>query len=489
MSFLAACLAHAELPPLQEVERALRESTPADQRQQFDDLEVASRYWYESRNPANLPDMDKALARVLPMALKLAPQVKDFAKWEEGQFVKPYHYAGAILLAKAYTLLYYGRVKEAAESVRLLEEKLPYSMMLVSNRDLIWTRRSLRYHQHACALYGALVTRGMEKFAFPEERDEFDEAQQVRALEDQVILRLREGDMAKVEHLFSAIQKTGLKSTAGKWMEDIAFTRMGPLGWEVDSAAAWDEILAAIKRWQKAFPKSENARVAEAAFHINHAYFQLWHGKAYSDYRGDVEPALDILGEHETKTAGWFTLKAKALAAAGRPIDEVMLCAKENLEKFPDHAQPLAEACLVLAGGNAERQEMCGQFLHVLCQQPNKEVAARILKVLARRGLLEGVKDRLDPELVSEVVIATGEKWSQSLSLRNEFADLCVQMGQRDTARLMLAGIEDHWSHDLWGDRRDVLQQIVSRKARGESKMGATLAAVKFEKWLPEVKQ
>lgn len=485
---LTQSLSFAQSLPLQEIETALRESTPLSNRQQFDDLQAATRYWYESRNPANLPAMDEALNRVLPLALKLAPFVQDFTTWEDAQFVKPYHYAGSILLAKAYTLLYYGRKKEAEESIRLLEEKLPYAMTLHADRSSLWARKALRYHQHAYAFYLAMTTHSLHSFAFPDERDEFDESEQTKALQDQVILRLREGDSAKVDYLLTSIQKATLKSTAGKWMEDIALTSMQPLTTEAHSASAWDEMRGAIQRWQGAFPDSEHARVAEAAFLINHGNFQWRRGKAYSDYRNDIEAALEILGVHQTKTPGWFTLNVKALIAAGRPIDEVMLSAKANLEAFPDHALPLFEACQTLANGDTESQAICGQFLQLLCQQPNKEVAARILKTLARRNLLEGLRERLNPDDVTEVVRVTGEKWNQSLSLRNELADLCVRMGLRDVARSLFVGIEDHWSHELWSERRDVLREVISRKPQVLGTIRPASNAVKFEKWLPETK-
>ncbi len=471
--------------PLQEIETVLRESTPLSQRQQFDDLQSATRYWYESKNPANIPAMDEALARVLPLALKLAPMVQDFTTWEEAQFVKPYHYAGATLLTKTYTLLYYGRVKEARESMKLLEESLPYSMILFADRTIIWARRALRYHQHACAIYGAIVGKSLDKFTFPEERDEFDEPQQVQAIIDQVILRLREGNWPAIDYFITAAREHKLRTTAGKWVEDIIFDAVEPLVREAHSEGAWIEAKDAIKRWQTRQPKSQNARIAEAAFLINRSTHQWRSGKPYSAYRHDVESALDILKQHPLNSPGWFTMNTRALIRNGRPIDEVMLCARDNMIQHPDHAQPLLEACYLLARGDEESTKTCAEFLEVLCQQPNKEVPARILTTLSKQHLLNDIKLRLNPDDIVPLLRATAEQWSQSISLRNDFAMLAVDLGVRDTARYMLTGIEAHWSHEVWRGKQEVLGQILRLKSKSDSAIKTASAAVRFRDWLP----
>jgi hypothetical protein len=471
--------------PLQEIEKLLLESTPLSKRQQFDDLQSAIPYWYESRNPVNIPAMDEALARVLPIAIKISPLIKDFTTWEEAQIVKPYHYAGSILLAKIYTLLYFSRIKEAAESIRLLEERLPYAMLLQRDRSVFWARKALRYHQHAIAIYNAITQQTLDKFTFPGERDEFDEPQQVQAIIEQVISRLQEGNWAAVEYFATAARKHQLRTTAGKWVENLIFDAMKPLSWESHSKGAWDEFEAAIREWQKRLPTSDNAALAQAAFHINHTGYLWYADKPYSDYRQDVEGALQIMKRHPTKTISWYTLKTRALIYTGRPLDEVMMCARENMIQYPNHAQPTLDAVILMAKGDDESVKTCGDFLRVLFQQPNKETPARVLNTLCRLELLDEVKMRLDLDEIDRAMRATGDDWSQSLSLRNEFAMLAVNLGLRDTARWMFTGIEEHWSHTVWHGKKDIVQQVISRPSDRKTHLKETASAVRFHAWLP----
>jgi len=453
---------HGQGLPIQEIETAVRESRPLDKRQQFDDLQSASAYWYESRNPANLPQMDAALKKVLPLALELAPTVKDFATWEDAQLVKPYHYAGMVLLAKAYTLLYYGRVEEAKESVRLIEEKLPYAMFLYTNRTLSWVRENLRYHQHAIALYMAISTKQMGTFAFPPERDEFDGPQQLRAAEDQAILRLREGDYEMVDYFLSMCRKRALRSTTGKWIEDVIYERMSPIVSERHSEGAWDEIGEAIQSWQRVFPKSESARIAEAGYLCNHALYQHWKGRPDSAFRQDIDKAADILSHRPSSSVGWFTLNTRVMICSGRPPEEVMVSVRENLAAHPGHHVPLADFCIMLAAGNEDSVRTCSEFLSLLSEQSDPEVIARVLNSLHKDGFLDRVQSRLDRRAVNNILKTTAQRWNASLCFRNELATLAVDLGARDTASVVMTGMRDHWSHKLWQGREAILKKVLA---------------------------
>ena len=116
--------------PDHQTQETQRESLSADDREEHDDHQVAAKYWYESRNPKNLLAMDEALAKVLPTALRQSDWVTEIPTWEAAHHTQAYHDAGAILLAKCYTLLYFGEVEKAQPSLRLVHEKFPHSLML-----------------------------------------------------------------------------------------------------------------------------------------------------------------------------------------------------------------------------------------------------------------------------------------------------------------------------------------------------------------------
>lgn len=452
----------AQQLPIQEIETGLRESMPLSKRQQFDDLQSASAYWYESRNPANLPAMDDALKKVLPLALELAPQVKKFSSWEDAQPMKPYHYAGAVLLAKVYTLLYFGRTKEAEPSVKLLEEKLPFAMILRPNRTVSWVRENLRYHQHAIAIYLAVTQQKMQGFVFPPERDEFDEPQQCRAVEDQVILRLREGDYEAVDYFVTMARKMELRTTAGRWVEDLIFEAMHPLAVEAHSDGAWTEFREAIHSWQRVFPKSQAARMAEAGLYLNHILVLWLKGRSYADFRSDVDEAATIIKVFPASSPGWFTLHTRVLLFSGRPMEETMVSVRENSEQHPDHVQPLVDFCSVLAHGNRDSVKTCADFIRLLCLQPELERPARVLQQLHREGLLAKVQPRLDRSTTDELLRFMAIRWQASYAMRNEMATLAVDLGARDIAAVLLAGMKDKWSHRLWAGKEDIVQEVLN---------------------------
>lgn len=454
-------LAKAQQLPIQEIETGLRESIPSSKRQQFDDLQSASAYWYESRNPANLPAMDEALQKVLPLALELAPRVKKFSSWEDAQPMKPYHYAGAVLLAKAYTLLYFGRTKDAEPSVKLLEEKFPFAMILRPNRTVTWVRENLRYHQHAIAIYLAVTQQKMQGFAFPPERDEFDEPQQRQAVGDQVILRLREGDYEAVDYFVTMARKMELRTTAGRWVEDLIFEAMHPLAAEAHSDGAWTEFAQAIQSWQRVFPKSQAAKMAEAGLYLNHILVLWLKGRSYADFRSDVEVAATLIKAFPASSPGWFTLHTRVLLFSGCAMEQTMVSVRENSEHHPDHVQPLVDFCSVLAHGNQESVKTCADFVRLLCLQPELERPARVLLQLHNDGLLPRVQSRLDRSATDGLLRFMATRWQASYAMRNEMATMAVDLGARDIAAMLLAGMKDKWSHRLWAGKEDVVQEVL----------------------------
>ncbi|MEN3943327.1 hypothetical protein WJU23_18650 [Prosthecobacter sp. SYSU 5D2] len=122
-------VAQSRIPSHQRQESG-REARDFEERSEHDDLQAAARYWYESRNPKQLPEMEKALAGILPLALTQSPWVTSLPTWEEAHCHQAYHDAGAILLAKCYALLYYGRVEEARSALELVDARFPHALLL-----------------------------------------------------------------------------------------------------------------------------------------------------------------------------------------------------------------------------------------------------------------------------------------------------------------------------------------------------------------------
>jgi hypothetical protein len=104
--------ARAQRIPAHVLEQIDRESSW--NRSDHNDYQTAAKFFYASRNPKHLNEMDKALSNMLPAARKMSLYVCGYHSWEKAHHYKAYHDDGAILLAKACTLLHFGNVSQAA---------------------------------------------------------------------------------------------------------------------------------------------------------------------------------------------------------------------------------------------------------------------------------------------------------------------------------------------------------------------------------------
>ena len=73
----AQLLAQAPLPE-HKMQQLRRESRAPQARDKVEDYQIAAEYWAHSRNLKNIPDMDEALADVLPEALRLSEKIQNF---------------------------------------------------------------------------------------------------------------------------------------------------------------------------------------------------------------------------------------------------------------------------------------------------------------------------------------------------------------------------------------------------------------------------
>lgn len=463
-AFLAApCVpAGAQGLPAHIMEQKRRESRSDGDRELYDDFQVAAKYWYESRNPKNLPAMDEALEKLLPVALKYSTRVVDFDTWEKAQETKVYHTAGAVLLAKAYTCLYYGDVKRAAPAIQLIEDKFPYAMCLYDDRNVMWVRERLRFHEHACMLYAAMSFKVVGKMKFPAERDEFDGPQQARALENMAVLRLREGNLERLEHFFNGINESGLKTGNGEWAIHIIMDAMKPVSWEDHSKAAWREIDQAIKLWQKAKPDSVFARLAEARFAVHYARFAMDEGgeRAYPDYRDRVEHGLALMQDIPKTSPAWYETQISLMGLSGAQPEEIAPVFQEGLSKYPDYAPLIITLFYRFVRSGEQGREVCARAIDQMAGDANGAVAAQVLRELLYYGDLPKLQPRLNVDSAEKVIRMAAAKWPDSYKLRSDLGLLAVTLGRQDLARELMKNMRRRWSRATWKGREDMAEAL-----------------------------
>ncbi|MDB6136995.1 MAG: hypothetical protein JWO94_67 [Verrucomicrobiaceae bacterium] len=463
----AHCLAQGQLPDY-IVEQQMRESGSNSQRRLYDDLQSSAHYWYESRNPANLTAMDEALAEVLPEALRQAPSVHDFQSWEEAHKFKAYHDAGAVLLAKCYTLLYYGDVVKAAPSIELLTQKFPYAMSLERDRTVHWVRDLLRYHEHMCAMYGAIVALRVKKMTFPPERDEFDGPAQRLACRHMAILRLREGNYDAVERFAEMADTQHLRTSSGDWVINLIFKAMQPLDGEEHSEAAWLELRDAIKTWQAKRPKSVYAKMAEASF----LYYWSWHATqidktdGYANFRERSDQGRKIMESLPRLSPAWYSLMLGLLGETGAKLVDMAKVFRDGNEKFPDYSPLYHDLCVAFARSGENGGVACAGVIHHLVGDSHPEQAARVLWRLCYSGDLATVQARLDMDDIREAIEAALVTWPDSLELRSDMGFVAITLGQKDLARTAMQGMSGKWNRVTWKGREDLAKQLCVAKAR-----------------------
>ncbi len=456
LTLCAASPAYAQQLPPQVIEQALRESQSVEKRAKHDNLQAAAKYWYASRNPKQLEDMDEALADILPAAKPLSSVVKNFQTWDVAQKYKAYHDAGAVLLAKAYTCLYYGDVKKAAPAIELIETKFPYAMLLADDRTVTWVRDNLRYHEHCCMLYAAMSLKVIGKIHFPHERDEFDGPRQRKAIEHMAVLRLREGNIERLEHFFNAINASELQTSGGDWALDIIMDAMRPLDQDFQTESAWREIHSAIKIWQKQKPTSIFARLAEARYLFHYAAFIAKRGGSFSVIRLASDRGLELMQEIPKTSPAWYDTMLRLQSITGRPPAEIAPVFQEALRKYPDYT-PLAITlgrCFV-KGGETGRQ-IYAEILEELQSSSKGALAAQMLRKTYFDGDFPDIQPRLNLETVERAIRAAVTQWPDSYELRSDLGLLAVTIGRRELAADIMRGMQNKWCRDAWRGREDI---------------------------------
>ncbi|GEP46205.1 hypothetical protein BGE01nite_54960 [Brevifollis gellanilyticus] len=437
-----------------------RESLPAEARQEHDDNQKAAHYWYESRNPKNLPEIDAALARVLPNALRQSAWISEVPSWEEAHRVQAYHDAGAILLARCYTLLYYGRENEAKESIKLINDKFPHALLLRPDRRVILVRRSLRYHMHACAIYRAIRERKMYDFEFPPEMDEHDAWAQERAAEDMAMLRLREGDFDGLDHLASQARLRALKTADGEWVSDAIYSGIHPLEGESWSAAAWDEMGGRLDEWREKKPTSVDARIANVIF-------TLYRFKGEVELAGSTKEALlklrrtvEEIGPVSPQMP--FIEMIVSIALEER-LDQIASIYQKAQKKFPDYT-PTHMFMLMRLAAEENGERHCRSMLRELAShEETVEQAARILTCLPEKSVMV-LTEGLPLKDLRESMRALLESAPGSSHLRNRLGLLAVFVGQDDIGMEAMRTVGGRWERKLWSGREYHATRLTERQ-------------------------
>jgi len=438
-----------------------REARDPAARDKVEDFQMAAEYWSSSKNLKNIPDMDAALEKVLPYALKQSPEITDFHSWEKAHEYKSYHDAGAVLLAKCYTLLYYGRVKEAKEGLDLIDTKLPFSMLLWRNRDYLWVREQMHYHEHFCAMYAMLVQKKFDQYVFPPERDEFDGEAMRKAMTDMVRLRIQDGGIPMLEHIMQSIEKSGVSLPSGQRATFTALGAVTPQTWEQGHEASWHEMRDGIERWRKAAPTSTFARLAEARFYIEyakHAYLRSDDPPtdALSAYRLRLARAKEVLDSCSRDTAEWYVSMLEFYRTQGASFDDVAQTFQDGSKKFPGYVHIPVALCRILDRNKDAGASIAAAVIKEMAASAHPGNAAYCLRWLVLNGDTERLIPRLDTTLASQVLRRGIEIMPHSLKLRSDYGLVALLLGQRDTARWCLRGMKNRWDRLTWKDREDI---------------------------------
>lgn len=433
-------------------------SMPKQKPVKENDSQATAHGWYVKQNPADLPEMDAALAKVLPSALRQSAWITQLPTWEEAHQQQAYHDAGAILLAKIYTLIQAERGDEAKESIQLLMEKLPYALM-VSPDKVVWqVRKMVRYHQHDHALRAVVKARKMDTYTFPAEEDEFDAWAQKQTVEDLAMLELREGDFESLEHLAEQARVRELKTASGHWVSDSVYAGMHPVTKENDSDS-WTELSERMQAWRKKKPDSPNARVGEALLALYQLKALVESGK---DVTTEKESALKML-EGIGPLSPQIPLVQLVFSLLNQEsLETTASIFKEAYEKFPAYT-PVLVITLLRLTAEPNGHNLCIGVLNVIGESKDYEQLSLALTALPP-DVLPNLSRGLKMSLVRRSLKRGIELYSGSLEIRNSLGLLATRMAQQDLAQEAMSKVGPHWDRMKWKGLEDQAVRLTENK-------------------------
>jgi hypothetical protein len=433
-------------------------SSPKERPIKEGDLQATAHRWYAKQDPADLPAMDAALAEILPAALRQSAWITQLPTWEEAHQQQAYHDAGAVLLAKIYTLIQADRGDEAKESIQLLTEKLPHALM-VSPDQVVWqVRKMVRYHQHDHALRAAVKARKMDTYTFPAEQDEFDAWAQKQTVEDLAMLQLRQGDFDSLDYLADQAHKRQLKTASGHWVSDSVYAGMHPVAAESEPNA-WAELTERMHAWRTKKPDSMNARIGEALLSLYQLKALVESGKDVKTERDRAMAMLKEIGPVSPQ----IPLVQLVFSLLNQESLEVSAgIFKEAHEKFPTYT-PVLVITLLRLTAEPNGHNLCIGVLNVIGESENYEQLALALTALPP-NVLPTLSRGLKMSLVRRSLKRGIELYSGSLEIRNSLGLLATRMSQQDLAQEVMSKVGPYWDRQKWKGLEDQAVRLTEPK-------------------------
>lgn len=419
-------------------------SLPKQELTREGDLQAKAYGWYEKQNTADLPAMESALAKILPLALRQSAWITQLPTWEEAHQQQAYHDAGAILLAKIHTLIQADRGDEAKESIQFLIEKLPHALM-VSREKVVWqVRKMVSYLQQDHSLRAAVKARKMDTYTFPAEQDGFDAWAQKQTVEDLAMVKLTEGDFDSLEHLAEQARVRELKTASGHWVSDSVYAGMQPDGGAKDFVT-WSSLEERIQAWRKKKPDSLNARIGEALVKLYQLKALVESGKDVSAEQDRIMKGMEEIGPC-TPLIPLIRLVFSLLNQES--LEATAGIFKEGYEKFPAYT-PMLVITLMRLTAEPNGHNLCIGVLNVIGESKDYEQLALTLTALPP-NVLPKLSRGLKMSLVRRSLKRGIELYSGSLEIRNSLGLLATRMSQQDLAQDAMSKVGVNWDRMKW---------------------------------------
>ena len=300
-----------------------------------------------------------------------------------------------------------------------------------------------------------------------------------KAMIDMVKLRIQDGGIGHLEHLFKSTRSTQLATPSGQRALFLCYGAVVPFESEKHSEAAWDEMLAGIVHWRKAVAVSVSARIAEAHFYIEyakHAYDASDRPPTdrYAAYQQRILKAQAILTEAPRTCPEWYSTQLELHRCQGATIEDVAATFQEGIQKFPDYLHIQVHLCRYLDRNQELGGALIAASLKEIAAGPHPENAAYCLRWVVLNGNTEHLIPRLDMKLVPILIKQAIVAHPYSLKLRSDYALVSLILGQQETAAWCLRGMKDRWDRDTWKNRED----IVTRMATAPSTEGPAMKKI-----------
>ena len=195
----------------------------------------------------------------------------------------------------------------------------------------------------------------MSKSPFPAVEDALDFPQMSIALATVVAQLVEKSDSAGLDYLADRLVAVPVRFPGGDWALPMFFSAcVHPLGAENDEAS-WNRTHERIAAWQKAFPQSATAPVAEAGRLIHHA----WHvrGSGYADsvkpeawpiFEQRIQAAKTLLEKCPRTCPEWYVARLTVARAQGESRDKEVAIFDEGWKAHPNYTPLLKEIVTVL---------------------------------------------------------------------------------------------------------------------------------------------